>query len=161
MHGIESLEEIQKIFHPSRFAVLHHVFPSNAKRASHWDLLLEKMGSESDSLITFEISNPPVNWTMQTVVTRLPDHRPIYLTYQGPVSTDRGFVHRVMDGTIEWLEFTEDRFVLRLIGKRWPGDASNNPVRPFSALLEIFRISPALDTEQHWHMTLSELAVPS
>ena len=45
------------------------------------------------------------NWWGHTVVVeQLPEHRLVYLDYQGPVSGNRGSVSRVLDGTIQWQE---------------------------------------------------------
>ena len=45
----------------------------------------------------------PVAWDGRPVAAvRLPDHRRRYLTYQGPLSDDRGEVRRVAAATVRW-----------------------------------------------------------
>jgi hypothetical protein len=51
----------------------------------------------------------------------LPDHRPHYLTYEGPVSGDRGTVARYDAGTFEWITDAADRVEVALAGGRLGG----------------------------------------
>ncbi len=82
-----------------RFAILRHELPQNASRPSHWDLMLEHRGV----LITWELptlafDKLPATFE-QLQIRRLADHRIAYLTYEGPVSNDRGTVTQVDCGT--------------------------------------------------------------
>ncbi len=86
---------------PTRFVLLRHTMPANEKRESHWDLMIEGVAS----LLTFELKtlpklNPPGSEIRQWV-TRLPDHRLEYLTYEGALSHGRGSVVRVTGGTAQ------------------------------------------------------------
>ena len=81
--------------------------PSDSERTSHWDLLLEKPTGLVEALLTFSALTPPEKWANVTIVQQLPDHRPYYLDYQGPVSGNRGNVIRVLNGTIQWCEYSE------------------------------------------------------
>ena len=112
-----------------RFALLWHEIPRHFRQdtaggtlASHWDLLLEMDGPE---LLTFRLdvlpptslTNPP-SWSHANGATsagmlagqatqmnqqipglRLPNHRPLYLDYEGPIAGDRGTVQRIAAGT--------------------------------------------------------------
>ena len=93
-----------------RFTILRHERPVEP----HWDLLLEISGQ--DPLLAWQIRESPDQWPGQTLTARrLPDHRRIYLDYEGPLSNDRGHVTRYDTGVIAWTEFTttEARFTLQ------------------------------------------------
>lgn len=77
----------------ARFVILEHDWPF-----VHWDFLLE-FGPVLRAWRLLE----PVQRECWIDAQPLPDHRLIYLDYQGPVSGNRGNVHRVVGGT-----FTED-----------------------------------------------------
>lgn len=83
-----------------RFVVLRHECgPANGGPAAiHWDLLLELPGYAQ--LPTWQIASPPESWpTAGTLPAwRIADHRTIYMTYEGPISRDRGTVTRVESG---------------------------------------------------------------
>jgi hypothetical protein len=110
-----------------RFVVLEHDRP-----VLHWDLMLEA----GDVLQTWRLAKPPA-LGCAIEATALPDHRRIYLDYEGPISGDRGMVRRwdaglftetaasttqqrviVLDGVklaggcvLQWVEGTAWRFV--------------------------------------------------
>jgi hypothetical protein len=67
-----------------RYVVLEHDHPE-----LHWDLMLEA----GDVLQTWRLANPPAPGCA-IEATALPDHRRIYLDYEGPVSGNRGNVKR-------------------------------------------------------------------
>jgi hypothetical protein len=71
-----------------RFAILRHDHPS-----LHWDLLLEA------GLVatTWRLLRPPLDREL-LAAELLPDHRLLYLEYEGPVSGNRGCVRRVAGG---------------------------------------------------------------
>ena len=77
--------------HPSfRYLVLRH----DAIPEPHFDLMFEP---DSDSpLLTWRSPR----WPLQSgdYVQEMPEHRRIYLDYQGPVSNGRGYVTRVHAG---------------------------------------------------------------
>lgn len=96
-----------------RYAILHHT----GVPAPHFDLMFET--APNSPLATFRSPHWPV--TAPTPVERLADHRPAYLTYEGPVSNDRGHVTRVDGGTAhvvvsdtQWTVTTESGMTLRL-----------------------------------------------
>lgn len=97
----------------ARFAILRHDSP----RGVHFDLLLE-MGS---ALKTWALPQPPGPDEM--VCEALPDHRSVYLDYEGPVSDDRGSVDRWDGGTYEILRRSDRELVVRLAGEKLVGRA--------------------------------------
>lgn len=112
-----------------KFALLHHEMPAGAPTPSHWDLLFEQAcargNDESNCLFALRLlefpklevkagevstkavgristsdSPPgPLVAFQQIRAERLVDHRRHYLTYEGPISRDRGVVRRVAQGT--------------------------------------------------------------
>jgi hypothetical protein len=75
-----------------RFVILHHA----SGRGEHWDLMLE----QGEVLRTWQLARSPVGCTDWPIPARpIGDHRKHYLTYEGPVSRDRGDVWRVASGT--------------------------------------------------------------
>jgi hypothetical protein len=114
MGGNPTLEEFGKKFPSFQFVVLHHQFATNSNRKSHWDLLLEQPNPENTELLTFEVSEPPQNWEKTTSAKQLPDHRPLYLTFEGPISGNRGTVSQVLNGAVQWVTFSKELLVLNL-----------------------------------------------
>ena len=132
MGGNSTLEEFGKNLTTFRFAVLHHQLGDHAQRNCHWDLLLEPPTLLTVGLLTFEINSPPTEWANhKLVITRLPDHRPLYLDYEGPISGDRGQVKRVLAGTIQWRIFEQDLLVLT-ISPAWPIESETGGLMRFS-----------------------------
>lgn len=75
-----------------RFVIQHHRLADQ----EHWDLMFEV----DSSLKTWQIPIPPYQWSGQpTSCRQLPPHRLEYLTYQGPVSQNRGHVQIAAGGT--------------------------------------------------------------
>ncbi|MFG0266136.1 MAG: hypothetical protein ACF8AM_13475 [Rhodopirellula sp. JB055] len=97
-----------------RFTVLHHRVPTatapqvtaapalsaqaTVARGDHFDWLFER-SSGGEKLWTF--ATPVIELVSADAIpmTRLPDHRRLYLDYEGPVSNDRGVVTQVASGT--------------------------------------------------------------
>ena len=98
----------------SRFVLLYHVCPAGYVRPSHWDLMLEVR----EVLRTWALVELPCEWHAAQIATsridptcptpaasdaveaeQLGHHRRSYLDYEGPVSGDRGHVHRIDSGT--------------------------------------------------------------
>lgn len=71
-----------------RFAILQHDYPF-----LHWDLMLQV----GNTLKTWRLLSRPTHgeWI---AAESLPEHRLEYLDYEGPVSGNRGSVHRIADG---------------------------------------------------------------
>lgn len=93
-----------------RFVILQHVTPPGSERATHYDLMLEQNGK----LLTWAMPQQP-RPGLKIVVTKLPDHRLVYLDYEGPISGDRGEVTRVDAGEYasSQLDGTAAKFDLR------------------------------------------------
>ncbi len=81
-----------------RFVILTHDHPH-----LHWDLMWEVPPKEK--LRTWRLHQPPAEGTLITA-TALPDHRQMYLEYEGPVSGDRGEVWRWDFGEVKLLSDT-------------------------------------------------------
>jgi hypothetical protein len=114
-----------------RFVVLHHVMSPTAShqetRATHWDLMLEQDGV----LRTWALACDPLEANAskkkaptaieQIIATPLADHRIEYLTFEGPISGDRGSVRRVEAGDYVLIRETDDELIARLAGSQLRG----------------------------------------
>ena len=102
-----------------RFVILQHELPASAPRPSHWDLMLEFDGV----LLTWELptlafEGLPANFERLNI-RRLADHRLAYLSYEGPVSNNRGEVQRIDAGCFEVMEASETWARIQATGARW------------------------------------------
>lgn len=101
-----------------QYVILRHDHPE-----LHWDLMLE----EGDVLKTWRLPQPPEidpasdETSVDLTAEALPDHRLVYLEYEGPVSGDRGEVSRWDRGTFTLLERSEDQLVALLTGEELAG----------------------------------------
>jgi hypothetical protein len=94
-----------------RFAVLSHDWPS-----PHFDLLIEHRNAcRTWRLPLWPLPETPI------AVERIADHRSIYLTYEGPVSGNRGTVMRVDAGEIHGLTVDDLSVTATLVGRHWRG----------------------------------------
>jgi hypothetical protein len=98
-----------------RFAILRH----DSLRGVHWDLLLEAGGM----LRTWALEQEPAAGAA-IACRALPDHRLLYLDYEGPVSGERGTVARWDRGTYEAESESADELIVQLAGERLCGRAS-------------------------------------
>ena len=80
-----------------RFVVLRH----QGVPQPHFDLMIETV--PGGPLMTWRCPRWPV--AQETNLTRLGEHRRDYLEFEGPLTGDRGHVHRVAEGSCElkWL----------------------------------------------------------
>jgi hypothetical protein len=90
-----------------RFVVLRHDGISDP----HFDLMFERAEMDA-ALVTFRCPSWPI--TSRTTLLKLPDHRIGYLTYEGPVSDNRGFVRQVEAGRYESWKVGENSYQLAL-----------------------------------------------
>jgi hypothetical protein len=97
-----------------RFAILDHDYP-----VQHWDLLLEA----GERLRAWRLPAAPQAGAF-IAAEPLPDHRLIYLDYEGPVSGNRGRVVRWDAGTFEWRHDGDDEVRVSMMGKRINGDVT-------------------------------------
>ncbi len=96
----------------TRFVLLEHRW-----NGVHWDFMLER----GESLRTWAIDAPVVA-DLDLPARALPDHRRIYLEYEGEVSGNRGTVHRVDEGVYTALIWEEGRVRVRLEGAQLVGE---------------------------------------
>ncbi len=94
-----------------RFAILEHDHPE-----LHWDLLLE----HGPACRTWRLSAPP-GTAGDILAKELPDHRLVYLDYEGPVSGNRGTVARRDAGRFVWITATDDQVAVLVTGTKWSG----------------------------------------
>ncbi|HEX6986949.1 MAG TPA: DNA polymerase ligase N-terminal domain-containing protein [Planctomycetaceae bacterium] len=94
-----------------RFAVLTHDHPF-----PHWDFLLEA-GAACRTWRLLAEPGPGRTVPAEAIA----DHRPHYLTYEGPVGGGRGTIARWDGGTFERLAATDDRVEVALSGERLRG----------------------------------------
>lgn len=99
---------------PTRFVILHHVLESG----EHWDLMLENDGV----LLTWQLpADPTATDALPMAAKRIADHRLAYLDYEGPVSQNRGTVHRIDRGETEILELSSNYCRFTLVGSKVRG----------------------------------------
>lgn len=94
-----------------RFVILRHELPPGGGRASHFDLMIERGAAlRTWALDSFPDGKSPV------AAEELADHRLDYLSYEGPVSGDRGQVIRADEGTCELLAAGDDAWSVEFQG---------------------------------------------
>ena len=98
-----------------RFVVLYHQLPDDQSHASHWDLMFE----QEEVLRTWAVDQPP--FAKECLALELPDHRPFYLGYEGPISGNRGFVTRWDGGEYTLVEEQVGRVCFELEGSKLQG----------------------------------------
>jgi len=100
---------------PPRFVILHHRLATG----EHWDLMLE----HGEKLMTWQLERPPTDPADLPIrARRIGDHRKLYLDYEGPVSGNRGEVHQLDSGTVEFLDVRPTRCRVRLLGRLLSGE---------------------------------------
>ena len=93
-----------------RFVIQHH----RTGDGEHWDLMLES----GPTLATWQLWRSPESVADGPIpATRIGDHRKAYLTYEGPLTADRGTVEIFDRGTLKWRARHEDRIVVELHGE--------------------------------------------
>ncbi len=82
---------------------------------THYDLMLER----GEVLVTWQFDTDPTLLAvgMELECRQIQDHRMIYLTYEGPVSKDRGRVERVERGQYVTTREDTDGIGLELAGE--------------------------------------------
>jgi hypothetical protein len=98
-----------------RFVIQQHECGSQR----HWDLMLEN----GAALATWQVEKSPGLWPNESIVChKIADHRMKYLSYQGPISNQRGDVHIVAAGTYQPAEIGEKKWRLVLCGDKISGE---------------------------------------
>lgn len=100
----------------ARYVLLEHRGCPSYKPGRHWDLLLERY----EALWAWELNALPTPGE-PVAATRLPDHRPLYLSFEGPLSGHRGSVRQRDAGTYEVLHSTPERIEFLLDGRQFSG----------------------------------------
>jgi DNA polymerase Ligase (LigD) len=108
-----------------RFVILHHTFPKDSERNSHWDLMLET----DHGLRTWACNALPLPDT-SVLATALVDHRAEYLTYEGAVSQNRGHVTRVLAGEFLVIHETSHELQIRLTTASYTYELSLQQLTP-------------------------------
>ncbi len=101
---------------PRRFVIHLHTTGGG----SHYDLMLET----GPTLATWRLPWPPTALAgphASILAYVLPDHRPAYLTYQGPVSRGRGTVRIFDRGSVRLIARSESSWLFDLRGRRVSG----------------------------------------
>lgn len=94
---------IANLLKGGRWAMLHHTMPASSSRKDHFDLLIEV----ENTLLTWACDD---NIFVQgnASAQQLAEHRKAYLTYEGPISNDRGEVQRLASGNYHNAECREE-----------------------------------------------------
>jgi hypothetical protein len=95
-----------------RFVLLEHRW-----NGVHWDFMLEA----GDVLRTWAV-DAPIEAGVDRPARALPDHRRIYLDYEGEVSGGRGTVRRVDQGLYTAMIWEEGRVCVRVHGDQLVGE---------------------------------------
>jgi hypothetical protein len=99
-----------------RYVILRHELPPESERPSHYDVMFDT----GETLRTWALEFPPDAPDDQPA-QQLSDHRRNYLTYEGPVSGNRGSVTRWDEGEYQIQADTEKAFVVDVQGRRLYG----------------------------------------
>jgi DNA polymerase Ligase (LigD) len=115
-----------------RFVLLEHRWDG-----VHWDFMLE----HGEVLRTWAIDVPVVAGE-DLPARALPDHRRLYLDYEGEVARDRGTVRRLDAGPYRPLVWTDDLVRVRLQGSQLVGEVGLRQVgaKSVGASSWIFRL---------------------
>ncbi len=90
-----------------KFVIQEHI----QKNSRHWDLMLQ----QGDVLATWQIPLPPSQWPGKPVSCRkIFDHRLQYLTYEGPLTQNRGSVKIYAAGTCQIVDSLKNYWRINL-----------------------------------------------
>ncbi len=95
-----------------RFVILYHQMPSESQRSNHWDLMLE----DGNHLTTWELPMAPIIGNRFKVLP-LADHRLKYLSYEGPLTENRGSVTRYDWGRYKMIFADDTQQIVVLYGQ--------------------------------------------
>lgn len=88
---------------------LRYVIQKHWTDPLHYDLMFEK----GDFLETYSISEAPTFQNFESITIRkIQPHRLLYLTYEGPISGNRGTVEIWDQGFYSWPSFEEELLFL-------------------------------------------------
>lgn len=119
-----------------RCVVLLHTLPDGS---SHFDWLIDQPRlTQEHRLLAWRCSTRPDEPMAPFSAHQMPDHRAHYLTYQGPLTDNRGQVQRVAVGEVIALTATADHADLTI---RW----KNATVR--------YHADRSPDSDEQWDFT--------
>jgi DNA polymerase Ligase (LigD) len=118
-----------------RFVLLEHRW-----NGVHWDLLLEN----GETLRTWAIDSP-VMPDRELPARSLPDHRSIYLEYEGEISGNRGTVRRIDEGIYQPRVWSASLVRVRFQGVQLVGEA------------ELRQVEGGSEGEDWWILRLGNL----
>lgn len=105
---------------PLRYVILRH----DDVAEPHFDLMFETL--PGSLLATWRSDAWPIE--SRVGVTRLRDHRRLYLTYEGDLSGKRGSVQRVAEGTCEVEVGAESVWTIRILSGAPPQTLRLRPI---------------------------------
>lgn len=108
-----------------RFVILEHRPGRGSRAGLHWDLMLER----GETLRTWALETPPAPGGAISA-TALADHRREYLSYEGPLSGERGAVARWDAGDYELVAESPSEVRLVLKGTKFAGQIVGRRARP-------------------------------
>ncbi len=94
------------------FVLLKHDLPEGSTIGSHWDLMIQ----DGDHLATWRLESDLFQ-THEQSAERLDSHRLDYLTYEGPISGNRGSVRQVDQGEFRIQLWSENEISGELHGQ--------------------------------------------
>jgi len=105
---------------PSTVVLLHRCPDGSA----HFDWLLRLLPEQERALLSLRTTQRPDQLTPGQCISAelLPPHRTIYLTYEGPLTGNRGEVERVAEGRI--LEISDSALPPHTLTIHWPQSPS-------------------------------------
>ena len=116
----------------TKTVLLLHTRPDGS---SHFDWLIDWPGAlqEDGLLLTFRLAEflPSLPIAAKLSATRLPDHRRLYLSYEGSISQNRGTVQRVAQGRSQLTQLPDSFRILTLwdsfpVAQLWDASKSNS-----------------------------------
>ena len=93
----------------------------------HWDLMLHRPIEAPDEnqkvLAVWKFTHPPDGKNLDKPLSAesLPDHRKVYLTYEGPIADDRGRCKIFDHGSYQLIECREDLWKVVFSGRKIKG----------------------------------------
>ena len=88
-----------------KWVLLRHELPCGSW---HFDWLLSRPDAPEAGLVSFRVFCDPLMATGRFEAIPTPDHRRVYLTYEGEVSGGRGRVTRVNEGLVTRIDRFDD-----------------------------------------------------
>ncbi len=117
-----------------RFVILEHRW-----NGIHWDVLIEYPDQPDGPLATWAVDGV-IRPGLEQPARRLPDHRRVYLEYEGPVSGGRGEVRRVAQGNASAQIWTEALVELDVKGDQLAGPVSLRRTGAEGSAAWVFRL---------------------